>query len=161
LKQKADQCIYDQVIPAQEKDGFWHYNLTGRDPNDKDVLGYFLLTTEELMNLQRFNPAYREARLQAALQKAQAFALTCIAPMTDPNSRTTRPEHATRGTPSHYAAKDDAKRSFQLAGVLFGGGHQAEGIKIVSAALTHFPIGNAGQDGAHAAEPSALVLSGL
>jgi hypothetical protein len=31
----------------------------------------------------------------------------------------------------------------------------------MNAALDHFPIGNAGMDGAHAAEPSALILSGL
>jgi hypothetical protein len=31
----------------------------------------------------------------------------------------------------------------------------------MNTALDHFPIGNAGQDGAHAAEPSALILSGF
>jgi hypothetical protein len=31
----------------------------------------------------------------------------------------------------------------------------------MNAALPHFPIGNAGQDGAHAAEPAALILTGL
>jgi hypothetical protein len=31
----------------------------------------------------------------------------------------------------------------------------------MTTALDHFPIGNAGQDGAHAAEPSALILSGF
>ena len=44
------------------------------DPKDKDVLGYFMLTTKELMDLAAFNPAYREEKLNAALQKAQAFA---------------------------------------------------------------------------------------
>ena len=161
LKHKADKCIYGQIIPAQEADGFWHYSLSDNDPKDKDVLGYFMLTTKELMDLQKFNPAYREERLTAALQKAQAFALKHIAPMTDPNTGTSTSEHATRGTPKHYAIEEDLKRSFQLGLVLIGGGHTDEGIKIMTTALDHFPIGNAGQDGAHAAEPSALILSGF
>ena len=86
LKQKTDRCIYSQIIPAQEADGFWHYSLTGNDPKEKDVLGYFMLTTKELMRLQRFNPAYREEKLNSALQKAQAFALKSIAPTTEPNT---------------------------------------------------------------------------
>lgn len=161
LKRKADKCIYDQIIPAQLEDGFWHYSLTDTDPKDKDVLGYFMLTTKELMDLQRFNPAYREERLNAAVRKAQAFALKHIAPMTDPNAGTSTSEHATRGTPTHYAIKDDLKRSFQLGLVLIGSGHVEEGIKIMTTALDHFPIGNAGQEGAHAADPSALILSGF
>jgi hypothetical protein len=56
--------------------------------------------------------------------------------------------------------KDDPKRSYQLGLILFGGGYRDESIKIMNAALAHFPIGNAGQDGAHAAEPAALILSG-
>lgn len=161
LKRKTDKCIYSQIIPAQEADGFWHYGLNENDPKDKDVLGYFMLTTKELMDLQKFNPAYREPKLNTAVQKAQAFALKHIAPMTDPNIGTSNTEHATRGTPSHYSLKEDAKRSYQLGLVLVVGGHLDEGIKIMTAALDHFPIGNAGQDGAHAAEPSALILSGL
>ena len=159
LKQKTDRCIYSQIIPAQETDGFWHYSLTGNDPKEKDVLGYFMLTTKELMRLQRFNPAYREERLNNALQKAQAFAVKFIAPTTEPNTGSVARPHATQGTPAHYAVKDDPKRSYQLGLVLFGGGYQEEGIKIVNAALPHFPFGNAGQDGAHAAEPVALILS--
>ncbi len=161
LKEKTDKCIYSQIIPAQLADGFWHYSLKDTDPKDKDVLGYFMLTTKELMDLQKFNPAYREPKLNAALQQAQAFALKHIAPMTDPNTGTGNSEHATRGTPMHYSIKDDSKRSFQLGLVLIGGGHTEEGIKIMTPALDHFPIGNGGQDGAHAAEPSALILSGL
>ncbi|HEY2413053.1 MAG TPA: hypothetical protein VGI40_12460 [Pirellulaceae bacterium] len=161
LKQRADKCIYGQIIPAQEPDGFWHYSLSDNDPMDKDVLGYFMLTTKELMDLQKFNPAYREEKLATAVQKAQAFALQCIAPMTDPNSGPPCPQHTTRGTPSHYSLQEDSKRGFQLGLILIGGGHTEEGIKIITAALNHFPIGNAGQDGAHAAEPSALILSGF
>jgi hypothetical protein len=143
------------------EDGFWHYSLLDKNPEDKDVLGYFMLTTKELMDLQKFNPTFREEKLTAAVKKAQAFALKHIAPMTDPNTGTSTSEHATRGTPTHYAIKEDLKRSFQLGLVLIGGGHTDEGIKIMTTALDHFPIGNAGQDGAHAAEPSALILSGF
>lgn len=161
LKHKADKCIYSQIIPAQEADGFWHYNLSGNDPKDKDVLGYFMLTTKELATLQRFNPAYRDEKLNAALERAQAFALKCIAPMTEPNTGPACAGHSTPGTPPHYSLREDSKRSFQLGVILIGGGHLGEGIKIMSAALDHFPLGNAGQDGAHAAEPSALILSGF
>lgn len=160
LKHKADKCIYGQILPAQLADGYWHYSLLDKDPGDKDVLGYFMLTTKELMDLQRFNPAYREEKLTAALRKAQAFALQHIAPMTDPNTGTSTSEHVTRGTPKHYALKDETKRGFQLGFVLIGGGHLDEGVKIMTTALDHFPVGNGGQDGAHAAEPSALILSG-
>jgi len=161
LKQKADKCIYSQILPAQEADGFWHYGLTGNDPKDKDVLGYFMLTTKELMSLQKFNPAYREAKLNAALQKARAFALKHIAPMIEPNSGDSTSEHSTRGTPRHYSSKEDLKRFFQLGLILTCSGPPDEGIKILSAALDHFPVGDTGQDGAHAAEPSALILSGF
>jgi len=159
LKHKTDKCVYEQIIPAQLADGFWHYGLNENDPKDKDVFGYFMLTTKELMNLQRFNPAYREERLNAALQKAQAFALQQIAPMTEPNTGPAARPHATVGTPSRYSLKEEAKRSYQLGLILIEGGQLKEGLKIMSAALAQFPVGNAGQDGSHAAEPSALILS--
>jgi hypothetical protein len=161
LEAKTNTCIYSQIIPQQEADGFWHYSLSDNDPKDKDVLGYFMLTISELMTLQRFNPAYREEKLDRAVQKAQRFALGFIAPTTEPNTGSAPRPHATPGTPARYAAKEDAKRSYQLGLLLFGGGFTEEGIKIVSAALPHFPLGNAGQDGAHAAEPIALILSEL
>jgi hypothetical protein len=161
LKHKADKCIYGQIIPAQGADGYWHYSLTENDPKNKDVLGYFMLTTEELMHLQKFNPAYREEKLNAAVKKAQAFALKCIAPMTDPNRGSACSEHRTPSTPTHYSVADDLKRSFQLGCVLMGGGHTDEGMKIVNTALDHFPVGNAGMDGVHAAGPSAFILSGF
>lgn len=110
-----------------------------KDPKDKDVLGYFMLTTKELMDLQAFNPLYREPKLNAALEKAQAFALKHIAPMTDPNTGTSSSEYATRGTPTHYSIKDESKRSFQLVLILIGVGHTGEGIKIMNTALDHFP----------------------
>ena len=81
--------------------------------------------------------------------------------MTDPNTGAPCAQYATRGTPSHYSLKEDSKRGFQLGLILIGAGHREEGIRIMNAALDHFPVGNAGQDGAHAAEPSALILSGL
>ena len=159
LKRKTDTCIYEQIIPAQLADGFWHYGLNENDPKNKDVFGYFMLTTKELMNLQRFNPAYREERLNAALQKAQTFALQQIAPMTEPNTGSGPRPHATPGTPRRYSVQDEAKRSYQLGLILLEGGQQKEGLRIMSAALAQFPVGNAGQDGSHAAEPSALILS--
>ena len=101
LKQKADKCIYSQIIPAQGADGFWHYSLSGNDPKNKDILGYFMLTTHMLMDLQKLNNAYREGKLNAAVGKAQAFALKCIAPMTEPNNGPACQEQSTPATPSH------------------------------------------------------------
>ena len=161
LKQKTDKCIYSQILPAQEADGFWHYSLSEKDPNNKDVLGYFMLTTEELMKLQQINPAYREEKLNAAVRKAQAFALKCIAPMTEPNHGPACKAHTTRETPTHYSLKENMKRSYELGRILFGGGYTDESLKIMNAVLEQFPVGNGGQDGAHAAEPSALILSGF
>ena len=159
LKKKADLCIYNQVIPAQEADGFWHYSLSGKDPNNKDILGYFMLTTEVLMDLQRYNRAYREPRLDAALRKAQAFAQKCIVPMTDPHTGPPCRDHVTRETPTHYSLAQESKRGFELGEILLGAGMFDDGLEIMNASLAHFPFGNAGQDGAHAAEPSAIVLS--
>lgn len=161
LKQKADKCIYGQIIPAQLADGFWHYNLSGKDPKDKDILGYFMLTTHALMELQHFNPAYREPKLDAALHKAQTFALRRIAPMTDPNNGPACDAHTTPSTPRHYALAKEPKRGFQLGLILIGAGHFDEGIKIMDVSLKHFPFGDTGQDGAHAATPSASILSRL
>lgn len=161
LKQKADKCIYGQVLPAQEADGFWHYSLADKDPKNKDVLGYFMLTTQVLMELRHFNPAYREPKLNAALRRAQLFAAKSIAPMTDPNAGSACLAHTTPSTPRHYSLADEPKRGFQLGLILMGGGNFGEGIKIMDASIQHFPFGNAGQDGAHAAEPSAIILSWL
>ncbi len=159
LKRKTDKCIYEQIIPAQLADGFWHYGLNENDPKDKDVFGYFMLTTKELMNLQRFNSAYHEDRLNAAIKKAQSFALQQIAPMTEPNTGPAPRPHATAGTPNRYSVQDEAKRSYQLGFILLASGHETEGLKIMNAALAQFPVGNTGQEGSHAAEPSALILS--
>lgn len=161
LKQKTDKCIYDQIIPTQLADGFWHYNLDGNDPNSKDILGYFMLTTHTLMELQEFNAAYSEPKLDAAIHKAQAFALNCIAPMTDPNTGPSCTAHTTPNTPRHYNLVDEAKRGFQLGILLFGADYNVEGIKIMDASLKHFAYGNVGMDGVHAAAPSAAILAHL
>jgi hypothetical protein len=161
LQQKTDKCLYGQILPAQLPDGFWHYSLGGNDPRDKDILGYFMLTTQVLMELQQFNPAYREPKLDEALHKAQRFALQHIAPMTDPNHGPPCSAHATPSTPKHYALAEEPKRGFQLGMILMGAGHIEEGIKIMDASLAHFPYGNAGMDGVHAAAPSAAILARL
>ena len=161
LRQKADKCIYDQILPAQETDGFWHYSLTGNDPKDKDVFGYFMLTTNALMDVQQFCESYRTERLGTAVQRAQAFALRCLAPMSEPNTGAGCRERATSGTPARYIMRDDVKRGFALARILIGGGLPEDGVPILRAAIRHFPLGNAGQDGAHAAEPSALILAAM
>jgi hypothetical protein len=161
LKQKTDKCLYSQILPAQLEDGFWHYSLSGNDPKDKDILGYFMLTTHVLMELQHFNSAYREPELDAALKKAQTFALNCIAPMTDPNTGPACAAHSTAGTPKHYTLADEPKRGFQLGLVLIGGGFLDEGIKIMDASLKHFDFGNGGMDGVHAVAPTASILMHL
>ncbi len=161
LKQKTDTCLYSQIVPAQLPDGFWHYSLSENDPKNKDVLGYFMLTTHMLMELQHFNPAYREPKLDAALSKAQAFALACIAPMTDPNQGPPCVAHRTAGTPRHYVLADEPKRGFQLARILIGAGYFVEGIKITDASLKHFAFGNTGMEGVHAAGPTAAILARL
>ncbi len=161
LRQKTDKCVYGQIIPAQLPDGFWHYSLSENDPKNKDILGYFMLTTHVLMELQHFNAAYCEPKLDAALRNAQAFALHCIAPMTDPNTGPACAAHTTPSTPRHYVLADEPKRGYQLGLVLIGGGYFDEGIKIMDASLLHFPFGNAGMDGVHAAAPSADILTFL
>jgi len=158
LKQKTDKCIYSQIIPTQEADGFWHYNLNGNDPKDKDILGYCMLTTKVLMDLQQFNSAYRNEKLNAAIKNAQDFSLKCIAPMTDPNTGSACRKYTTRSTPAHYSLEKDPKRGFDLGLILIGGGNLAEGIKITDASIRYFPFGDAGQDGVHATEPSVLIL---
>ncbi len=161
LKRKTDACIYGQVIPAQQPDGFWHYGLTERDPKNKDILGYFMLGTDFLIQLQWYNDDYREAKLNSALEKAGGFALTNIAPLTDPNQGAPSSGRTTSHTPQHYSAADDNKRSFQLGAILFAQQYSAEGIKIVDEAVKHFPYGNTSEDGARAAYPAALILSML
>lgn len=161
LRRKADACIYRQILPAQQPDGFWHYSLTGNDPNGKDVFGYFMLTTGVLMDLQFFHPDFREERLNAALRRAEDFAGRCIVPMTAPNRAEADRSRATPGTPRHYSPADDGKRGFALGRILLARGETETGVRVMDEALRHFPFGHAGQDGAHAADPTALILAGL
>ena len=160
LKEKADKCIYKHLIPAQEADGFWHYGLIGIDPKNKDILGYFMVTTDALIRLQHLTDSYRDPIFQSALDKAYGFALKYIVPMTDPNEGAAPPDNrTTAGMPAHYSLADDPKRGFQLGTLLFAGERHAEGVKLIDSALKHFPHGNAGMDGAHAVYPSAFILS--
>lgn len=160
LKAKADKCITKQILPAQEADGFWHYGLKGTDPKNKDVLGYFMVTIHALVQLQACTEGYRDRTFQAALDKAYAFAAKEIVPMTDPNpSPASRSSRATAGTPKHYALAEESKRGFQLGILLFAAKNFGEGVTIMDSALKHFSIGNAGMDGAHAVQPSALILT--
>lgn len=161
LKQKTDKCVYDQVLPAQLDDGFWHYGLTGNDPKDKDILGYFMLTVHVLMELQQFHPEYREPKLDAAIRKAQTFALKCIAPITDPNNGPACEAHTTPSTPKHYTLRKEPKRGFELTLLLLGGGFIEEGTKIMNASLPHFDYGNGGMDGVHAVAPILAAIPWL
>jgi hypothetical protein len=159
LKHKADQCIYGQIIPAQQADGFWHYGLTGKDPKNKDVLGYFMLTTNALIELQRRSKLYSDVRFQSALDKAYDFALTKISPMTDPNSGPpSPPDRRTAATPAHFAANGDIKRGLALGPILFGGHNFSEGMKVIDCWMTKFPYGNVGSDGSHAIGPATIIL---
>jgi hypothetical protein len=162
LTAKAERCVYKQILPAQEADGFWHYGFQGTDPKNKDVLGYFMVTTEALLHLQHFTDSYRDPAFQKAMDKAFDFAAKHIAPMTDPNPGTVPPgSRATAGTPTHYNLAEEPKRGFQLGALLFAGKNYAEGLKTMDSALKHFAIGNAGTDGAHAVQPSAMILAML
>ena len=158
LKARADKCLYEKILPAQEGDGFWHYSLVGKDPKNKDILGYFMLTTQFLAELQLMTESYHDQRLSAAIQNAGAFALKHIVPITGPNHETPNSGHATPNTPTHYDLAAEPKRGFQLGVVLTASRHLKEAIPILDATLPHFPTGNMGQDGAHAVCPSALTL---
>lgn len=157
LKAKVDKCVYGQIIPAQEPDGFWHYGLSGNDPKDKDILGYFMLTTDALINLRHFAPAQRRPALDLALDKAFAFARNQIAPMTAPNKGPAS-ARTTRATPAHYAPSNDPKRGFTLGMILIAGGNTREGMKIMDLWMQNFPQGDTGQTGAKSADSFAHML---
>lgn len=157
LKSKADASIYNEIIPAQEADGFWHYNLDGNDPNDKDVLGYFMLTTTALVNAKKFTTYYNNPTFDTALNKAYAFALSDIAPMTDPNTGP-QSDRATAGTPTHYSPGADITRGFQLGTVLFAGQNYDAGVPIIDLWMQSYPNTNTGADGGDVSRASALML---
>jgi hypothetical protein len=158
LRHKAETCLYQQIIVAQEPDGFWHYGLTGNDPKDKDVFGYFMVTLDALIQLRLFTDAARDPRFNAAFEKGLGFALKNLAPMTDPNQGVASRRWATVSTPVHYGPKDELKRGFQLGPLLLAAGEVRETMKIIGHWNKYYPTGNAGEDGAHAAHPSAIML---
>lgn len=157
LRAKADKCVYGQIIPNQEPDGFWHYGLKVTDPKNKDILGYFMVTTEALIGLRHFAPAQRQPALDTALGKAFAFARKEIAPMTDPNKGPAS-HRRTSSTPEHFTLSTDPKQGFELGMILIAGGQQREGMKIIDHWLKNFPIGDTGQDGAKAVDCFAHML---
>ena len=159
LKNKADRCIYGRIIPVQEADGFWHYGLGGNDPKDKDLLGYFMITAEALLQLQQFTKSYRDPVFQTALDKACAFALKTIAPMTDPNEGPRPPvNRTTPATPAHFTPAANPKRGFSLGVILCGGGNFGEAEKIIDYWTANYPYGSGGEDDAHAFDASVLML---
>lgn len=109
--------------------------------------------------MQQFHEPYRNEKLDTAVRQAREFARRTIVPMTEPNAGTGSRERATPGTPARYEMRREVKRGFALARLLIAGGAIAEGAPILRAALRHFPFGNAGQDGAHAADPAALLAA--
>jgi len=157
LQAKVDTCVYGQILPAQQPDGFWHYGLSGRDPNDKDILGYFMVTADALINLRHFAPAQRRPALEAALAKAFAFARAQIAPMIAPN-RGPASVRTTRGTPARFEPSGDPKRGFTLGMILIAGGNTREGMKIIDHWTPRFPQGDTGQSGAKSVAAFAHML---
>jgi len=157
LQAKGERCLFGKIVPAQAPDGFWHYGLSGNDPKDKDILGYFMLTTDALIRLRHFVPAVRKPALDVAVANACAFARDQIAPMTAPNSGPAS-ERTTRGTPAHYALSSDPKRGFTLSSILLAGGSTREAMKIMDQWLKKFPRGDTGQTGARSADAIAHML---
>ncbi len=157
LQAKAEKCVYGQIIPKQEPDGFWSYGLKGNDPKGKDILGYFMVTADALTKLRHFAPALRQPALDAALEKAFAFTRNDIAPMTDPNQGPAS-KRTTRSTPSHFALSKDPKRGFTLGLILIAGGNYREAMTIIDHWTKNFPQGDTDQDGAKAADAFAHML---
>lgn len=160
LKRKAAKCVFEQIIPAQEPDGFWHYGLNGNDPKDKDILGYFMVTTHAMSLMNSFTEFHTNPAFQTSIGKACSFALSDIAPMTDPNQGPAS-KRTTRSTPDHYECAKEPKRGYALGMILFEGGHYGEGMKIMNQWLTIFPHGDKGMDGAHALDASVQILRSL
>lgn len=157
LKAKVEKCVDRQIIPAQEPDGFWHYGLSGHDPKNKDILGYFMVTTDALINLRHFAPSQRSAARDAVLEKACAFARTQIAPVTDPNQGPASTRR-TPSTPEHFALSKETKRDYTLGTILIAGGNHREAMTIIDHWTNNFPMGDKGQDGAKAVDSFAHML---
>ena len=155
LARKAERALTAHLVPKQEANGFWHYGGTGRDPKEKDVYGYFMLTVCELLQWRTLSPNAPAPLLSRALERAGSFADATLAPMTDPNpGKTAPPNH---GTPAHYTIADEPKRGFQLATALIGTGHLESGRLIAEHTLKFFPYGDRGMEAAQAVFYSALM----
>jgi hypothetical protein len=158
LRRKAETCIYNQIIPAQESDGFWHYGLTGNDPKNKDILGYFMVTMDGLTQLREFTDLHGKPAFPAAFDKAGAFAARCIAPIADPHQGAACAGRTTPTTPTHYDVAEDPRRGFQLTVTLAAASRYRAAIEVLDATLPHFAYGDRGSDGSHAVHPCALIL---
>ncbi|MBI4907393.1 MAG: hypothetical protein HY820_27455 [Acidobacteria bacterium] len=158
LRHKAETCIYKQVLPAQEKDGYWHYGLTGNDPKNKDILGYFMVTMDGLIQLRAYTNLLDKPAAATAFEKAGAFAARCIASIADPDNGKPCANRTTPATPSHYTIKDDPRRGFQLALTLVATRQYQQAIALLNVTVPHFAYGSGGTDGSHAVHPSTLML---
>ena len=159
LKQKADHCIYKQIIPAQEPDGFWHYGLTENDPTNKDILGYFMVTVDALMQLPAVHRLVPRRGIQCGTGQGGWLCVEMHRAHDGAEQRPRLPQPEDRqATPAHYTLPGDLKRGFQLGAILFASKQFDQGVKIVDFATKYFPYGNTGEDGAHASDPSARVL---
>jgi len=136
LKAKADKCLDRKILPAQKRDGSWPYGLAGKDPADKDIVGYFLLTNRFLMELQHF--FVYDTRLESAVERSGVFASKHLAP--DPKQ---------------------PRRGFQVAILLAATGQTAACLKTIDTTLPQLPTGDTGPEGARAIESCALVLQML
>jgi hypothetical protein len=158
LRRKAETCLYDQIIPAQEADGYFHYGLTGNDPRNKDILNYFMVTMDGLIQVREYTDVHKKAAFAPAFDKAGTFAVRCIASITDPNHGPACADHTTPNTPAHYDLAKDPKKGFRLGLVLVGTGHHRAALNVMKPTLRSFPYGDRGSDGSHAVHPCALML---
>jgi hypothetical protein len=156
LRERTFKCMRN-ILPAQHADGYWNYKLTGPEPQQKDTVGYFMLSTNFLIRMRELAPSFRQPALEKAIARAEAFALKEIAPMTAPNTgkQPTRPIGG--ATPDTYDPTELPKRSYQLAVLLTHGGYKEEASKILSHALASFPKGDRGQHGSQCVEPASMV----
>ena len=138
LRAKGLTCLRRRILPAQMSDGYWHYGLTGNDPKNKEVLGYFMLSAGLLIRVRKLAPSFRDAALDAALDRAAQFAVSRIA--------------------GRFDAATDPRRVFDLILLLADTGRTAQAASILDASFDQFPYGNAGQDGGRCACDLATLL---
>jgi hypothetical protein len=159
LRAKTRQNLESQIIPEQQSDGFWHYGGTGNDPNNKDVLGYFVLAIELLVWLGKFAPQYRTEAFKKCLAKAEQFAATSIAPITDPYHGVPAVRRTTRATPEHYNLEEEPKRGFALGVALVDGKYMEQATRIIDHVLQYFPPADRGEIGAKCTHDAATILT--